>query len=59
MSLQAYAEFERTAPPDEVEAYRANFGAFKGGLSRDELAKYYNEWAEKDLYDVVCIIKYL
>ena len=53
MALQAYDEFERGNHPDDEEAYRVNYGAFKGGLSREEIAEYYNGWAESGLYDSV------
>lgn len=48
---QSYIEFERNNHEDDVEAYKANYGVFKGGLSREEIAEYYNKWAETGQYD--------
>ena len=53
MALQSYIEFERNNHEDDVEAYKANYGVFKGGLSREEIAEYYNKWAETGQYDTV------
>lgn len=55
MAQQSYLDFERNNSPDEVEAYRTNFGAFKSGLTREEIAEYYNKWADSGMYDVVRI----
>lgn len=55
MAAQAYLDFERNNSPDDVEAYRAVYGAYKGGQTREEIAGYYNKWAEGGLYDVVSI----
>lgn len=52
MAQQSYLDFERNNSPDEVEAYRTNFGAFKSGLTREEIAEYYNKWADSGMYDV-------
>ena len=60
MSVQAIEsalrEFEQNNHPDDVEAYRANHEVFKGGLSKEQIAEYYNNWAESGQYDAVGIL---
>ena len=59
MALQAFEatlqDYEKTNHPDDIEAYRANHEVFKGGLTKEEIAEYYNNWAESGKYDAVSI----
>ncbi|XP_045215009.2 methyltransferase-like protein 27 [Mercenaria mercenaria] len=51
MALESLKKIEDALEQDEVLAYKANYEVFKGGLSRNEIAKYYDKWAETGEYD--------
>jgi hypothetical protein len=53
MALESLKKIEEALDHDEVSAYKANFEVFKGGLSRHDIAKYYDKWAETGEYDMV------
>lgn len=46
---------ENSAPVD-AGAYATNYGAHKEGMTKEDVAKYYSEWAEKGTYETVCFI---
>jgi hypothetical protein len=53
MALESLKKIEEALDKDEVSAYKANFEVFKGGLSRHDIVKYYDKWAETGEYDMV------
>ena len=55
MALETLGRIEKEFQAEDVEAYKTNYEAFKGGLSKEEIAKYYDKWAGSGEYDAVCI----
>lgn len=51
MALESLKQVEDVLKQDDFVAYKANHEVFKGGLSRNEIAKYYDKWAETGEYD--------
>ncbi|XP_053393607.1 uncharacterized protein LOC123563018 [Mercenaria mercenaria] len=51
MALVSIKKKEETMEEDDVLAYQANYEVFKGGLSRHEITKYYDKWAETGEYN--------
>ena len=58
MALESLKKIEDALDHDDVTAYKANYEVFKGGLSRHEVAKYYDQWAETGGYDMVSKYNY-
>lgn len=53
MALESLKQVEESLEHDDVIAYKTNFEVFKGGLSKNDIAKYYDKWAETGEYDTV------
>jgi len=51
MALESLKRVESNLEEEEVHAYKANYEAFKGGLTKHEVAQYYSQWAENGGYD--------
>ncbi|WAQ95579.1 MET27-like protein [Mya arenaria] len=51
MAHETLKKIETEYHTDDVLAYKANYEAFKGGLTKHEVAQYYNKWAETGEYD--------
>ena len=40
--------------PEDVEAYKLNYGAYDVGKQLNDVIDYYNEWAQNGTYEQVC-----
>ncbi|KAL3887887.1 hypothetical protein ACJMK2_000276 [Sinanodonta woodiana] len=47
-----YQNYINNASREDAEAYHANFQAFKGGLTPQQIADYYSQWGASGKYDI-------
>mgnify|MGYP003692183621 CR=1 FL=1 len=53
MASEKAGRFQEEGERRDVAAYAQNYGAHREGISREEVAQYYTQWAKSNKYDMV------
>ena len=53
MASEKARRFQEEGERRDVAAYAQNYGAHREGISREEVAQYYTQWANSNKYEMV------